>query len=166
MEIVKSNYNPKEIIGDLDRMIKIRIGDKPIELRTRVSDLPLTLSGDKEKIKRIMLNILTNAVKYTDTGYIDFVVDSVIVKDKCNLRISISDTGRGISSDNIDKIFNKFYREEYDKDSDISGTGLGLSITKSLVELMNCKIGVDSTLGLGTTFTINVSQKIDNATEN
>lgn len=166
MEIVKSNYNPKEIIGDLDRMIKIRIGDKPIELRTRVSDLPLTLSGDKEKIKRIMLNILTNAVKYTDTGYIDFVVDSVIVKDKCNLRISISDTGRGISSDNIDKIFNKFYREEYDKDSDISGTGLGLSITKSLVELMNGKIEVDSTLGLGTTFTINVSQKIDNATEN
>lgn len=166
MEIVKSNYNPKEIIGDLDRMIKIRIGDKPIELRTRVSDLPLTLSGDKEKIKRIMLNILTNAVKYTDTGYIDFVVDSVIVKDKCNLRISISDTGRGISSDNIDKIFNKFYREEYDKDSDISGTGLGLSITKSLVELMNGKIEVDSTLELGTTFTINVSQKIDNATEN
>lgn len=166
MEIVKSNYNPKEIIGDLDRMIKIRIGDKPIELRTRVSDLPLTLSGDKEKIKRIMLNILTNAVKYTDTGYIDFVVDSVIVKDKCNLRISISDTGGEISSDNIDKIFNKFYREEYDKDSDISGTGLGLSITKSLVELMNGKIEVDSTLGLGTTFTINVSQKIDNATEN
>lgn len=166
MEIVKSNYNPKEIIGDLDRMIKIRIGDKPIELRTRVSDLPLTLSGDKEKIKRIMLNILTNAVKYTDTGYIVFVVDSVIVKDKCNLRISISDTGRGISSDNIDKIFNKFYREEYDKDSDISGTGLGLSITKSLVELMNGKIEVDSILGLGTTFTINVSQKIDNATEN
>lgn len=166
MEIVKSNYNPKEIIGDLDRMIKIRIGDKPIELRTRVSDLPLTLSGDKEKIKRIMLNILTNAVKYTDTGYIDFVVDSVIVKDKCNLRISISDTGRGISSDNIDKIFNKFYREEDDKDSYISGTGLGLSITKSLVELMNGKIEVDSTLELGTTFTINVSQKIDNATEN
>ena len=166
MEIVKSNYNPKEIIGDLDRMIKIRIGDKPIELRTRVSDLPLTLSGDKEKIKRIMLNILTNAVKYTDTGYIVFVVDSVIVKDKCNLRISISDTGGEISSDNIDKIFNKFYREEYDKDSDISGTGLGLSITKSLVELMNGKIEVDSTLGLGTTFTINVSQKIDNATEN
>ena len=166
MEIVKSNYNPKEIIGDLDRMIKIRIGDKPIELRTRVSDLPLTLSGDKDKIKRIMLNILTNAVKYTDTGYIDFVVDSVIVKDKCNLRISISDTGGEISSDNIDKIFNKFYREEYDKDSDISGTGLGLSITKSLVELMNGKIEVDSTLGLGTTFTINVSQKIDNATEN
>ena len=166
MEIVKSNYNPKEIIDDLDRMIKIRIGDKPIELRTRVSDLPLTLSGDKDKIKRIMLNILTNAVKYTDTGYIVFVVDSVIVKDKCNLRISISDTGGEISSDNIDKIFNKFYREEYDKDSDISGTGLGLSITKSLVELMNGKIEVDSTLGLGTTFTINVSQKIDNATEN
>ena len=81
MEIVKSNYNPKEIIGDLDRMIKIRIGDKPIELRTRVSDLPLTLSGDKEKIKRIMLNILTNAVKYTREGFVEFRVSSIIKDD-------------------------------------------------------------------------------------
>ena len=160
MEIVKSNYNPKEIIDDLDRMIKIRIDDKPIELRTRVSDLPLTLSGDKDKIKRIMLNILTNAVKYTDTGYIDFVVDSVIVKDKCNLRISISDTGRGIPESQMESLFTKFNRREEDKDSDIEGTGLGLAITKSLVDLMEGKITVNSTEGMGSTFLVVIAQDL------
>ena len=167
MEIINNNYNPIEVFDDLVRMIKVRIGDKPIEFRYRyASNLPKILYGDKDKIKRVITNLLTNAVKYTDNGFIDFIVESNINNDLCDLKIVVKDTGRGISSDNIDKIFNKFYREEDDKDSDISGTGLGLSITKSLVELMNGKIEVDSTLELGTTFTINVSQKIDNATEN
>ena len=148
-------------------MARFRIGNKDIKLRCSFDDkIPEYLIGDRDKIKRVMSNLLTNAVKYTDNGFIDFIVEANVNTDICDLRIQVKDTGKGISSDNIDKIFNKFYREEDDKDSDISGTGLGLSITKSLIELMNGKIEVDSTLNLGTTFTINVSQRIADATEN
>ena len=168
MEIVNRNYNLIEIFNDLKRMINVRIGDKPIELRCRFSnDLPNSLYGDKDKVKRIINNLLTNAVKYTSEGYIDFNVDCVSVKDKCNLRISVSDTGRGIRDDQKDKLFTQFYRLEEDKDSDISGTGLGLAITKSLVELMDGKISVNSNLDQGSTFTVTISQKIveENNTE-
>lgn len=168
MDLVNAPYSPKDVINDLNRMINVRIGDKPIELRTRISNLPNYLNGDKDKIKRIMLNILTNAVKYTDKGYIDFVVDSVDVKNKCNLRISISDTGRGIPDSQIDCLFTKFNRRENDKDSDISGTGLGLAITKSLVDLMDGKISVNSSEGMGTTFLITLPQDLieeDNVVE-
>ena len=81
-------------------------------------------------------------------------------KDRCNLRINVSDTGRGIKEEDIENIYTKFYRSEENKDSDISGTGLGLSITKSLVELMDGKINVNSNEGVGTTFLVTISQKI------
>ncbi|MDO4996994.1 MAG: ATP-binding protein, partial [Bacilli bacterium] len=87
-------------------------------------------------------------------------IDCLNSKDRCNLRINVSDTGKGISEEDINNIFNKFYRGEDNKDSDISGAGLGLSITKSLVELMDGKINVNSNEGEGTTFLVTLSQKI------
>lgn len=167
VDLLEDKYNIKSVLDELSRMARFRIGNKDIKLRCSFDDkIPEYLIGDRDKIKRVMSNLLTNAVKYTDNGFIDFIVEANVNTDICDLRIQVKDTGKGISSDNIDKIFNKFYREEDDKDSDISGTGLGLSITKSLIELMNGKIEVDSTLNLGTTFTINVSQRIADATEN
>ena len=161
MEMVNSNYNPMDVFTDLEKIMKVKIGDKPIELRTRISsDLPKTLNGDYGKIKRIASNLLTNAIKYTDQGYIEFVVDCINVKDVCNLRISITDTGRGISEDQVEFLFTKFYRREEDKDTDISGTGLGLAITKSLVDLLGGKISVNSTENVGSTFLVTLGQKI------
>ena len=166
VDLLEDKYNIKEVLEELSRMTRFRIGNKDIKLRCSFDDnLPYYLFGDRDKVKRIMSNLLTNAVKYTDNGFIDFIVESSINNDKCNLKISIKDTGKGIDKNNIDKIFNKFYRDDIDKDSDISGTGLGLSITKSLVELMDGKIEVDSNLNLGSTFTVAFSQKIGNATE-
>ena len=161
MELVESNYNPQEVFDDLVRMIKVRIGERPLELRCKYSnELPLELYGDKEKIKRIITNFLTNAVKYTDKGYIDFIVDCYNEKERCNLVISVKDTGRGIRDDQKQVLFTKFNRREEDKDTDIEGTGLGLALTKSLVEMLEGKIEVESTYGSGSTFTVKLTQKI------
>ena len=161
MDLVEANYNPQEVFDDLVRMIKVRIGERPLQLRTKYSEqLPLELYGDKDKIKRIITNFLTNAVKYTDKGYIDFIVDCYNERERCNLIISIKDTGRGIRDDQKKVLFTKFNRREEDKDTDIEGTGLGLALTKSLVEMLEGKIEVESTYGEGSTFTVKLTQKI------
>ena len=161
VELVENVYNPTEVCNDLIRLIKLRIGKKPIELRTNYSSsLPLELYGDKDKLKRIMSNLLTNAVKYTNSGFIDLNLDCSIDKSKCNLVISVKDTGRGISLEQQEILFTKFSRLEEDKDSDIQGMGLGLSITKSLVDIMGGSISVESTLGEGSTFIVKLSQQI------
>lgn len=169
MEIIEKKYNLREVLEGVVRSTNIRIGEKELELKTSFSnDIPEYLLGDSDKIKIILNNLLCNAVKYTNTGYIKLSVDAFTNKDKCNLTFSVSDTGRGIPEDKVDNLFTKFYRLEEDKDSDIEGTGLGLSITKSLVELMNGKINVQSVYGEGSTFTVTLSQKIieeDNNTE-
>ena len=161
IEVVKENYNPITIFNTLIGKISMRIGEKPISLKTDISsDIPTTLNGDSQKIKIILTNLLTNAVKYTESGEIGFKVNSVIEKNKCHLEFIVSDTGRGIKEEQMDLLFTKFYRMEEDKDSDIEGTGLGLAITKSLVELMDGKITVNSTFGVGTTFTVKLTQDI------
>ena len=163
IKIENDNYNIRATLNELVSIINLRIGNKPIELRTNFSyNLPTTLNGDKEKVKRIILNLLTNAAKYTEKGYIDFNVDCENTNGICKLRISITDTGRGISEDQKEKLFTKFYRLEKDKDSDIEGTGLGLALTKALVELLAGEIVVESTYGQGSTFTVTIDQQISN----
>lgn len=161
MEIINEDYSPSELFNDISSAIPLRLGDKKLDIKTRISeDLPNTLSGDKDKIRTIINNLISNAIKYTDVGHVEFAVDCLCVKDNCNLRITVSDTGRGISEEAMQYMFTKFYRREEDKDSDIEGTGLGLAITKSLVDLMDGKISINSTEGIGSTFTITLNQKI------
>ena len=161
LEKVEDNYNPYDMFNSLINMIKIRLGDKQIQFNTSISnEIPNTLYGDKDKLKRIISNLLTNAVKYTEQGQIDFIVDCTNTKDKCNLIIIVKDTGRGISDEQKERLFTKFNRLEEDKDSDIAGTGLGLAITKSLVDLLEGKISVESKLDEGSTFKITITQKI------
>ena len=163
IEIINTIYDPKEEFNSITNLINVRIGDKPLTFNVRLSDnLPNKLYGDKDKLKRIITNLLTNSVKYTDNGSIELVVDCLNNNDICNLRISVSDTGRGIKDEELNNLFTKFYRREEDKDSDIEGAGLGLAITKSLVDLMDGKISVNSAESFGTTFTVTLTQKIIN----
>ena len=163
MEIVNTEYNLSEILDNLVKLIIPRIGEKDVELRTNFApDIPDILYGDSGKVKQIITNVLTNAAKYTDKGFIDFNVKCVNDRDKCNLVITIKDTGRGIKPDQIDKLFDKFQRLEEDRNTTVEGTGLGLAITKRLVEMMGGKIVVSSIYGQGSTFTIYVSQEIRN----
>ena len=161
MEISNSNYNIKDIIDSVIKMINVRIGDKNINFKTDISsDLPNTLYGDKDKIKRIIINLLSNAIKYTDNGSVELTIDCLNNKDKCNLRISVSDTGIGMTDEQVNNLFTRFYRAEEHKDSDIEGAGLGLSITKALVDLLGGKISVNSSEGIGTTFFVTLTQDI------
>ena len=166
MEIVVTNYKPRAIFENLAKLMIPRIGEKPIELNATISpDLPNILSGDAGKLKQVTTNILTNAVKYTEHGYINFDVKCINNDGECNLIITVADTGRGIKPEQMNKLFKKFERLDEDKNTTIEGTGLGLAITKSLVEMMGGKVTVQSQYGEGSTFTICLKQKIVNEPE-
>lgn len=162
LELNEESYKPKYLFEDLIRLTKIKLVDKDIELRTNYSTrVPEQLFGDREKIKRIINNLLTNAVKYTEKGYIDFNIDCTKDNDICKLKITVRDTGRGIKESQKQFLFQKFYRLEEDRDSDIGGTGLGLAVTKSLLDIMKGTIEVDSIYEQGSTFTVTINQKIE-----
>ena len=163
LEIINTTYSPKKVFDELVVLTRGRLGfEKQIEFKTSFSsDIPATLYGDYARVKQIVLNLLTNAVKYTNEGYINFTVECVnINKDLCRLIISVEDSGIGIKKDKIDKLFTKFERLDEEKNITIEGTGLGLAITKKLVELMHGKMVVQSIYGKGSKFTVSLDQKI------
>lgn len=161
MELVTTEYDLTKIGNDLAKLMKTRIGEKPVEFRTSfASDIPGVLRGDGGKVKQIITNILINAVKYTQSGYVNFSISCINEGNISRLAISIEDTGRGIKPDKINLLFNKFQRLDEDKNTTLEGTGLGLAITKKLVEMMNGKIVVQSKYGEGSKFTIYLVQEI------
>lgn len=163
IEIVNSEYNFKDIYDNLLALTKARLGDKPLEIRTSYdSTIPTTLYGDHTRVQQVILNILTNSVKYTREGFIDFRVSCIINGEICRLIISVEDSGIGIKQENISKLFSKFERLDLDKNITIEGTGLGLAITKKLIELMQGTIVVQSEYGKGSKFTIAIDQRIIN----
>ena len=161
LEIINKNYNPYKMFDSLVTLTKARIGEKPIELIVKIDEtIPKVLYGDHTRVKQVILNILTNAAKYTDEGHIEFIVNSLIKGDVCRLIVSVEDTGIGIKRDKIDRLFNKFERLDEDHNTTIEGTGLGLAITKKLVQLMNGELVVQSVYGKGSKFTVSIDQKI------
>lgn len=161
LEIVNTEYSFKNVYNDLVALTRARMGEKPLDLRLSYDEsIPSVLYGDHTRIKQIILNLLTNAVKYTREGYVSFKVSSVIEGDVCRLIVSVEDSGIGIKNENIDKLFMKFERFDLDKNITIEGTGLGLAITKKLVDLMHGKIVVQSVYGKGSKFTVALDQKI------
>lgn len=163
IEIVNSEYNFKDIYDNLLALTKARLGDKPLEIRTSYDPtIPTTLYGDHTRVQQVILNILTNSVKYTREGFIDFRVRCIINGEICRLIISVEDSGIGIKQENISKLFSKFERLDLDKNITIEGTGLGLAITKKLIELMQGTIVVQSEYGKGSKFTIAIDQRIIN----
>ena len=162
IEIVNATYNTDELFESTAKLIKARIGDKPLDFRVNIApDIPDVLYGDKFNIKKVMINLLTNAVKYTESGYVEFKVSCVKKENICRLIISVEDSGRGIKPEDIDKLFTKFNRFDEDRNTTIEGTGLGLAITKQLVELMNGKIVVQSVYGKGSRFTVALDNRIE-----
>ena len=161
LEIVNTEYDFNKVTTELIALTKGRLGDKPIELITKIDDtIPRVLYGDASRLKQICVNILTNAVKYTKEGSITFSINSVVKNDVCRLIISVEDTGIGIKQENINKLFNKFERLDLEDNVTIEGTGLGLAITKKLVDLMHGAIVVQSVYGKGSKFTVSIDQRI------
>ena len=160
LELIESDYNVRKILEEVERLIQVRIGDKKIEFETDIAeDIPEYLYGDHANIKKILINLLTNAVKYTNEGYIKLKITCVRKENICRLFISVKDTGRGIKPEQVNRLFTKFERLEEDKNTTIEGTGLGLAITKQLVEMMNGNVTVKSTYGEGSEFIAAIDQR-------
>ncbi len=163
MELLEVPYNFVEEIRNMCKITQTRIGEKNVSFSLDIADdIPSELIGDKGKVKEIINNLLTNAIKYTDKGSILLNIKCInnLNKETCKLIITCHDTGRGIKAENINKLFNKFERLDIEKNSTAEGTGLGLAITKALVEMMGGNINVQSQFGQGSIFMVQIPQKI------
>ncbi|MDR2071885.1 MAG: response regulator [Spirochaetaceae bacterium] len=165
MEINPGRYDLASLVNDVVTIIGIWLHEKPLDFRVTVADsLPGTLWGDEIRIRQILLNLLTNAVKYTQDGYIEFAISGETKNDTVIMQFGITDTGIGIKKEDLDKLFRSFVRLDLDQNKDIEGTGLGLAITYTLCRLMGGSVSASSVYGSGSTFTVTLPQKILDAT--
>ena len=161
IEIVNTNYKAKSTFEELATLITPRMNSRHLDFTYYIApDLPEILYGDQMNIKKVVTNLLSNACKYTDKGFVRYEVNCVKIKDYIRIIISVEDSGRGIKKEDIDKMFTKFQRLDEDRNTTVEGTGLGLAITKQLVELMGGKIIVHSKYGEGSKFTVVLNQRI------
>lgn len=161
LEITNSKYNAKETFEELAKLITPKMNEKGLDFTYYIApDLPQNLYGDHANIKKIVTNLLSNAAKYTDKGFVRYEVNCINSANSTKLIITVEDSGRGIKQENINKLFTKFQRLEEDRNTTIEGTGLGLAITKQLVELMGGKIVVHTVYGEGSKFTVILSQEL------
>lgn len=158
MDIVENDFETTSLLIGVCRQIKSLAEKKGVEFKTDIStSIPTKLYGDEVRIREILINILNNAVKYTQEGYVKLEISVDEVLDNITtMCIKVSDTGIGIDKKNIDIIFHAFEQADKQKNHGIEGTGLGLSIVRSYVELMHGRIEVESELGKGSTFIINI----------
>ena len=163
IELVNVDYNTKKLLNEISLLVNSKIGSKVIEYKTDIDDnLPPVLCGDKIRIKQVITNLLTNAVKYTKEGSILFGIKCENKEGISELTITVKDSGIGMNKEDLDLLYTKFQRFDMDENINIQGTGLGMAITKGLVELMEGTIEVDSEYGKGTTFTVKINQAISN----
>ena len=162
MEIVPTEYEVADIIIDLWNVIFLRAQEKSLTIDFILDEtLPGTLFGDDVRIKQIVTNLLTNAVKYTPKGGIELHASyRKTGEDKIDLIISVKDTGMGIKQEDKGKLFESFQRLDEEKNRNIEGTGLGMNITMSLLNLMGGDMKVESEYQKGSTFTVTIPQKV------
>ena len=164
IEIIPVDYDISSVLNDLVNMIHTRADDKGLLLNLKFNpDTPKRLHGDEVRVKQVITNILTNAVKYTEKGSVTFSIDfERPVDDDKNiiLKVSVSDTGIGIKEEDLQKLFSKFERIEEKRNRNIEGTGLGMNITQSLLELMDSHLDVESIYGEGSVFSFKLKQQV------
>lgn len=160
MKIIPDEYDVYSLLSDCYTLLDMRAKGKGLKLKLEYNEkLPARMKGDDVRIRQIATNLLTNAVKYTDSGSITFEVDYVKKEgDRIDLIIRVTDTGRGISEEGLKNIFDSFSRADERQNRNIEGTGLGLSITKQLIDLMGGSINVKSEAGRGSEFTAVIPQ--------
>ncbi len=161
MELVAMDYNLANLIKDVVNMFSIRAEEKGLQFVANVdTSLPVGLYGDDVKLRQILSNILSNAVKYTLKGTVELQVSGETYDDKVKLHFRVKDTGIGIKPENRSKLFREFERIEEKQNRGIEGTGLGMSITIRLLKMMNAELQVDSVYGEGSEFYFDLEQPI------
>lgn len=165
IEIIKVDYELASLLFDCYNMIMEKATRKNIEFELHCDEnIPYLLHGDVVRIRQILLNLLTNAIKYTEKGKVDLYITGELSEPNLILKIAVKDTGIGISKEDLDKLFDKFERFNLKKNRNTEGTGLGLFITKMLTELMGGTIEVESEYGKGSVFTVAIPQKCMDST--
>lgn len=162
MEIIPVEYRLADMCQELVDIIQVRAREKSLEFQLEVDpNLPAGLFGDERRIKQVVLNLLTNAVKYTREGSVTLAFyGEMTSQDRARLNISVRDTGIGIRKENLQYLYQPFQRIEEKENRKIEGSGLGLSISRQLVELMGGEITVDSIYTKGSVFTVTLEQEV------
>ena len=162
LEINEGQFCLSDVLTDVTSLTKERAGEKGLEFKTEITaDVPNTLLSDEFRIRQILINILNNAVKYTDKGKITLLVGGQYTSaDEYELELSVRDTGRGIRKEDQEHLFEAFTRADLQENMTIEGTGLGLAIVKSIVDSMQGSIEVESEYGVGSTFRVKLPAKV------
>jgi CheY-like chemotaxis protein len=167
MELDVHSYSLPELLSDLQLMIEMRAAEKNLSFSMDVDQrIPVMPIGDMQKLKQVILNLLTNAVKYTEEGYVRLTLKLLsIEEDNFLMEISVEDTGIGIKDQEMRKLYSAFDRLDMENNRNIEGSGLGLAISENLLSLMNSKMQVKSQYGKGSCFSFVISQGISDRTE-
>lgn len=161
MEIIEVQYNISSLITDLVNMISIKAESEGLEFKVNMDkSLPAFLIGDDVRIRQILTNLLTNAIKYTHEGTVELTISGEVKEQTAHLRFSVKDTGIGIKEENLKNLFEAYKRIEEGTNRYVEGTGLGLNITMSLLNMMGSKLQVESTYGQGSEFYFELQQQI------
>lgn len=161
IEIITSSYDISSLINDCYNMAAVRARGKELQIIVNCDDnIPRLLSGDETHIRQVIVNLLTNAVKYTDTGSVTMSVGGEYSGEQYILKVSVKDTGIGIAKENLPNIFGRFSRFDLKRNRGVEGSGLGLAIVKRLVDLMDGTITVESELNVGSEFKLTIPQEV------
>ncbi|MBR5116723.1 MAG: response regulator [Lachnospiraceae bacterium] len=161
MELVLGEYAPAELINDVENMIRPVAEEKSLTLTVTVDpEIPRSLYGDAARIRQCLINLLTNAVKYTDKGSVSLSLKLLhITHDTAEIGFTVTDTGVGMKPEHLDRLFVAFERSDRKHDRSIGGSGLGMNIVQSVLKLMDSTITVESEFGKGSVFSFTLKQK-------
>lgn len=166
MEILPTDFRLGDMLDDIGRLIDVKVKEKNLNFILHISpELPSVVYGDELRIKQVIINILTNAVKYTQKGSITFSVSGIYTEEsRVELQISVRDTGIGMKQEEMGKLFSDFQRLDVTRNRNIEGTGLGMSIVVRLLEQMGSKLQVNSVYGEGSVFSFTLMLPVTDKT--
>lgn len=163
MEIVSAEYDISSLLNDLYNIIRVKAEERGIELVFNIAaDIPCMYYGDDKRIEQILINLLTNGVKYTDKGTVTLTVTGQTEGNEAILHFSVADTGTGIREEDMASIYDAFQRIDMSRNRNVEGTGLGMNIVQQLLKLMGSELRIESEYGRGSEFSFDLVQKIIN----
>ena len=161
MQIINAKYDLSSLLNDVINMFSVKAEEKYLKFYVEINpEIPNSLYGDDVRIKQVFVNLLGNAIKYTEKGSVTLLVDGSVNRDWVTLRVQVKDTGMGIKEEDQKKLCGAFERVDLNRNRNVEGTGLGLNITRNLLQMMNSELQLTSVYGEGSNFHFELLQRI------